>query len=397
MAGSFETPLDIARRACQHLGERMIDSFSDTDSVAAVEFNESYKRLAEFELERAIWTFSIRSAVSRPVSGSTFLWTPPTYNPASTYSAGNVVAFVSVASDVRFPSTGARPVLYQSDVSLGAAASGNPDASFDWQRYAGNISGDVYDSTGSYFSGELVIVPATYAGGTTYALNDIVNGPDGLYYVSLQAANTGHTPASNATWWQLYTTWITTSGNQWPNYVGSFALYMSVVNNNLTAPPSAGWLTLAGTVANLRVFYPIGTGPTSDAASFNVLRLPVGYLRPAPRYLWNDDYPYLGADIAQNYDDWVIEGQYAVTRYSTAQLVRFASTALDVPDMHSMFCEMLSARMAYEGCERITGSADKKKEVLASYEFFANQARLVNAILTGMPKQPLTEYIAVRQ
>jgi hypothetical protein len=397
MALSFETPLDIARRACQHLGERMITSFQDTDSVAAVEFNESYKRLVEFELERAVWTFSIRAVIARPVTGSTFLWTPPTYSGAATYSAGNVVAFTSVAGDIRFPVTGARPILYQTDIPLTAAASGNPDASFDWRRYGGNISGDVYDKTQSYFGGELVIVPATYDGGTTYALNDIVTGPDGLYYVSLAAANTGNTPATSATWWQLYTTWIGTSTNQWPNYVTGYAIYMSLTNANTSAPPGAQWQTAAGTVANLRVFYPLGTGPTSDTSTLNILRLPYGYLRPAPRYLWNDDYPYLGADIAQNYDDWVIQGQYALTRYLTAQLIRFASTSVTVPDMHSMFCEMLAARMAYEGCERITGSADKKKEVLAAYEYFGNQARLVNAVLMGMPKQPLTDYIAVRQ
>lgn len=48
--------------------------------------------------------------------------------------------------------------------------------------------------------------PAAYAGGTTYALGDMVSVAAGnpiSVYQSLQAANTGHTPASSPTWWVL--------------------------------------------------------------------------------------------------------------------------------------------------------------------------------------------------
>lgn len=39
-----------------------------------------------------------------------------------------------------------------------------------------------------------------YAGGTTYAKGEtVISG--GVFYVSLQAANTGNTPASSAAWW----------------------------------------------------------------------------------------------------------------------------------------------------------------------------------------------------
>lgn len=42
-----------------------------------------------------------------------------------------------------------------------------------------------------------------YAGGTTYAINDVVE-VGGVPYYSIQNANTGHTPASSPTWWTLY-------------------------------------------------------------------------------------------------------------------------------------------------------------------------------------------------
>ncbi len=41
-----------------------------------------------------------------------------------------------------------------------------------------------------------------YAGGTTYALNDVVYYTDGKTYISLQASNTGHAPDVSPTWWQ---------------------------------------------------------------------------------------------------------------------------------------------------------------------------------------------------
>lgn len=55
----------------------------------------------------------------------------------------------------------------------------------------------------------LETAPAAYNGATTYAAGDqvsVTTGHTSLVYVSLQASNTGHTPASSATWWRLVTT-----------------------------------------------------------------------------------------------------------------------------------------------------------------------------------------------
>src|SRR6185436_13148020 len=58
--------------------------------------------------------------------------------------------------------------------------------------------------------------PAAYAGGTTYALGDTVSvftGTAAVVYRSLQNANTGHTPASSPTWWQeIGTSYATYAG-----------------------------------------------------------------------------------------------------------------------------------------------------------------------------------------
>lgn len=56
----------------------------------------------------------------------------------------------------------------------------------------------------------LEIAPAAYAGGTTYALGNkaSVAGAAGLItvYRSKAGSNTGHTPASSPTWWEVYCT-----------------------------------------------------------------------------------------------------------------------------------------------------------------------------------------------
>lgn len=44
---------------------------------------------------------------------------------------------------------------------------------------------------------------AAYSAGTTYGLNATVNS-GGINYISIQAANTGNTPVSSATWWRAF-------------------------------------------------------------------------------------------------------------------------------------------------------------------------------------------------
>ena len=50
---------------------------------------------------------------------------------------------------------------------------------------------------------ETLINRGAYAGGTAYALNDCVTY-NGVGYMSIQAANTGHAPDVSPTWWQPF-------------------------------------------------------------------------------------------------------------------------------------------------------------------------------------------------
>ena len=54
------------------------------------------------------------------------------------------------------------------------------------------------DATGPNYDG---VAHATYSAPTTYALNDVVRY-NGVTYISLANANTGHTPSTSPTWWK---------------------------------------------------------------------------------------------------------------------------------------------------------------------------------------------------
>ena len=132
-------------------------------------------------------------------------------------------------------------------------------------------------------------VAATYAGGTTYALGDRVglapvDGQPQIVYESLQAANTGHTPASSPTWWKI-------SGNVYPAYSAAVTYGLGDVVSNIGANVhelyeslSAGnvgnALTLASKWLNLgatnrwKMFDQIAASQTTDGATITTVIAP---------------------------------------------------------------------------------------------------------------------------
>lgn len=105
---------------------------------------------------------------------------------------------------------------------------------------------------------ETVAEAPAYASGTTYALDAVVSVADSYnltFYRSLQAANTGHTPASSAEWWEAMSTGYLAWASTTAYVVGDkctyeHKLYECLVNNtdaqpdlNTTGTP-AKWLDL---------------------------------------------------------------------------------------------------------------------------------------------------------
>ena len=69
MAGSlaFQTDVDIANRALQHLRKRRIGAFSDS-SQQAQELGFIFDKVREAELRNNLWRFATRRTVMWPIS-----------------------------------------------------------------------------------------------------------------------------------------------------------------------------------------------------------------------------------------------------------------------------------------------------------------------------------------
>lgn len=156
---AFQTVLQIANRACQHMGATRITALTD-DSVQASEIAANYDLLREAEQRRNVWRYSIRKAVLRPIDTDTKLYTPAAYNAGTTYAQGAVASYLGQ--------------YWSSSVAANLAHTpGQGDAY--WDVYCGPLTVLLYDATDAYYAGELV-----YLSGGTVAYLSLVNSNEDL-------------------------------------------------------------------------------------------------------------------------------------------------------------------------------------------------------------------------
>lgn len=381
----FRTDIDVCNRALQHCGASRINpvlGFSENSKNAA-EVQFCYGKLREAELRRNVWTFATRRTMLRAIDTGTMLLAAGLYVPTTTYFVGSIVAdqyqnlWISRIPD----NTGNDPLL----------------TSY-WEPYFGPLTVSLFDSGISYFAGELVYtapgdgtariylslqsgnedVPATptaYDATATYSKNQVVTSA-AIAYMSLVDLNTGNTPASSPGQW-------TTS------FVGGAG--------------SAKWLQIGGAgfpmgvgLTTLNITYPLGTGPSSHAASRNIYKLPAGFLREASQNPKSGVTTWLGAPSGITYNDWVFENGYLLSSDPGAFAFRFVANITDVSLMDPMFCEGLAARVALEVCEPLTQSSAKLGTIAKIYDAFMSEARTVNAIEQGTEQPPDDDFITVR-
>lgn len=113
--------------------------------------------------------------------------------------------------------------------------------------------------------------PAAYAGGTTYAFDDIVSvAADFTIYKSLQSSNLGHTPSASPTWWQVVGPTETAYNGATTNYAlgaavsANHRVYKSLVLQTASNP-------LPVWPATSTAFW-IDVGPTNKWAMFDTIR-----------------------------------------------------------------------------------------------------------------------------
>jgi hypothetical protein len=408
---AFTLPIDIINRGLQVARTPRINSLSE-HSEGAVETVFLYDKLREAELQGNFWRFATKRVILRPIGIDSVIYTPPTWV-AGTFSPGAIVSYS--------PTTG----LYAGEtfywVTRAAKTASNtlsPELDPDWSRYTGPLAVDLYDtgSTGdtttSYQAGELVLVPAAYAGGTTYAANAVVSSGT-TWYVSLAAANLGNA-VTDTTWWTPWTNRGRSSGSYGVTatdspipltYPGSPKVYSSLYTNNEDNPASAtgNWLDVTGSIATLQVAWPLGAGPSHDLSTSSVYRLPNAFLKKAPTDPKAALVPYLGAASGASPEDYVVEDQYLLSKQTAAGpvMLRFVASVIDVPIMDAMFCEMLAARIGEEGAASFK-TLDPKllptviSKAIRSYKEWRRRATLANAIEIGPTAQVENRYVTVR-
>jgi len=435
----FNAPVDIGNRALQHCGAELLNAtlgFTE-NSKRARTVGFAYGKLRRAELERNIWTFATRRAALRAIDVNTMLLTPALWVSSTSYFAGSIVD----------DGTG---TLWVSRIqsNLNNQPNATPTPSTAWEPYFGPLTVSLYDSTQTYYAGELVYTaagdgtyrvyaslitgnsdnPATgtaWSATTTYRPGQVVTFSS-VAYMSLINFNLNQTPTSSPAIWAVGTTYA--SGARVYD-TDNGLIYTSNGNGNVGHDPSTdgginwtstgtlcpwttvfvggsgslNWLEIGGAefpngvgLATLNIQYPLGSGPSSQSDTRNVYRMPAGFLKEAPQTPKDGSATWMGAPTNSIYNDWEIENHYIVTRCNGVIILRFVADVQDVRKMKSMFCEGLAARIAEEVCEPLTQSGSKLGAITAAYAKAMSEARTVNAIEAGSEEPPLDDYLACR-
>lgn len=422
----FLDSLDIANRACQHIGCPRIDN-PDEDSKPNSEISFVYDKLRRAELRRNAWRFSIRSVALRAVDTTTMILDPREWDATVTYFFGSIVKDTN-------------GLLWQSNIAENF--NNDPVKTQAWDRYFGPMTVSPWVTGTSFFAGELVYKAAGNPGGfvifmsltseneddpavataydalKTYNKGEVISY-GGFMWRSVIELNTGISPAEAPLDFDPDTTYSTGqtvvasdgyiyssvgNGNQGndPTSDGGVNWTNTTVPKAWTKVPtlytsSTKWLPIFSGMTNLLFTFPIGAGPISQTTTRNVYRLPAGYIRRANQSPKQGSYSPLGAPAYAGYLDWEFEGDYVITGDIGPIVFKFVADVTEVTKMDDMFCEGLGARIGFETCEAISQSSSKKSDIAAAYQKFMTEARMVNAIETGPEEPPEDDWITCRR
>lgn len=374
----YSIPLDIANRALDHCGIPPITSFTE-DTKAADRTNAVYDKLRIAELRRNVWRFAVRKMALRAIDTTTMVLVPDAFDATETYPQGSIVSHSNT--------------IYLAIQAVPANTTpGTPNEAY-WAVYFGPLTVTPYDSTVSYYTGELVYNVV----GTTVTV-----------YQALSTGSLADPTAAAAAWSS------TTTYNIGDTATYSSSVWQSLIDLNTNNTPAAGlnweavpgtqgatqigqdWLQINASVRFQRFQYPIGAGPSRQTSSRNIFHLPSGFLREAPQDPKAGSVSYLGAPTNLMSDDWEFESTFITSRDTEVIVLRFVADIQDVSLMDPMFCEGLGARIGLEICQPLTQSDAKLGVISQIYKTFMSEAREVSGIETGSVEPPLDDYIATR-
>lgn len=447
----FLSPIDIANRACQHVGVSRIDYAQgfEEDSKQASEIGFVYDKLRRAELRRNVWRFAIKRAVLRPLTETSRTMAPVMWAGTTAYRCGALVTDVfggiwisSIEGNVNRPPGYAigwapyyGPLAIPQWLSTESYMAGDvvyrPNGDGTYKAYyslvndntAKPYTSEVWDSTveyrigdiAAYSAAELILQENTTpilleAGG--YLYREVLSTPP--VFRSLIDLNKNNTPVEYAAWSSTYSYSINAKVRGTDGWV-----YTSQSNANVGTDPTsdflatkwvrgsmAAWTSDVDTRGNGSRFwqplecvlqdYRFLTTFSGRTSGISVYRLPANYLRMAPENPRQGSAYSLGAPTNLPYNDWNVEGNFILTKDTGAMMFRFVADHVDVSSMDDMFCEGLGARIGLEVCEPLTQSTAKKQAVASEYQKFMTEARLVNGIETGPTEPPLDDWLQVR-
>ncbi len=428
MAG-YQTPLDIANRACQHAGVPLIYSFGD-QSAPAVNINLAYDKIREFELQRNMWTFATRRAVLRPMSSASAQITFQAYAAGTTYHSGFVVTYGGLIwYSLVDSNVGNTPGTFPTD--------GTP---LKWDLYFGPVIAQVWNegntsttTNTTYGRGEIIYItpgdgtytiyrslvegnsqnpedPDDWDSTTTYQAGEVVEYLE-VNYQSLVAFNLGYTPLTSGAQWADVTNVSAYSGattySKGQVVTQTAVYYVSVADANLNNTPpnatywsvlvpsstvSASWTRLtSATLVTAPITYPLTAGPVQQLASRNAFRLPNGFLKMCPEDPKDGQVTWLGGPSGLSERDWTLEGHWLVSRTVNPITIRFVANIIDVTKFHPMFSEAFSAAIATDAIK-----GERPREAAMAYRTAIRDARTMNAIEIGTVTPADDSYITVR-
>jgi hypothetical protein len=421
---SYLDSLDLANRACQHIGApQILDINEDTRQNFELAF--AYDKVREAELRRNPWRFATKTAILRAVNATTLLLVPEQWSSATLYLPG---AIVQDANGDFWQSSMPENQNYQ------------PGQSPAWEQYFGPMTADVWTATTTYFAGDLVyvlgaagsyVVYRSLQNGNantpnsvkafdptvTYGLNEVASY-SGAQWRSLLAFNLNNVPATQPAAWDssvTYGTNFTVTGQD--GYV-----YISTGEQNIgNNPPQDGgvhwtasgainawskvptiyptdptWVAIFASLTPIFFTDPIGYGVDLQSPAKALYRLPANFLREAPRDPKAGSVSVFGAPTGLMYNDWLFQGDYLVTMDTGPLMFRFIADITVVAEMDPMFGEAMAARMALGVVETITGSDSKKRTIEGEYGRWIAEARLVNGIEIGAEEPPEDDWVTCR-
>jgi hypothetical protein len=365
------TETDIANRALQRVGTDSriaAGALWTEDSKNAAELRVCYDMVRKSELRRNIWRYAIHTELLRARTSTT-----------------NILLFSTWDASVKYEVNDRVILTGKTWISIGSGINKSPDArTYDyWVGYFGSDTADVYSSTTTYSVGEQV-----YSGT--------------IPYISVADNNIGNLVTDTAYWLQIsIADWVQLNiydaGNR---AVVSGVTYVSLQASNQNHPPASSptwWSVTSSQVMALSSYTaPIPSGSNTASSGRNVFRLPKGFHREAPQAPKQGSYLPLGAPAGLPYSDWVYENNYFTTQLAGPIAFRFVADVEDPNDMDPMFVDGFSARLALEICESISQSGSLTTELGGIYNKFMTEARAVNGIETGPTEPPEDAYISCR-